>query len=82
MPLFSLIIYWHWFLKGRTNHGHKSTELSFFDSSLLKEKILSKDQNRETIGENNQWHEWPAILKSNLKLILVFVKHPPGLQEI
>ena len=27
--------------------------------------------------ESKQWHEWPAIVKSNLKSILVFVKHPP-----
>ena len=46
MPLFSLTMYWHWSLKGRTNHGHKST-----------------DHN----GKNNQWHEWPAIVKSNFK---------------
>ena len=26
-------------------------------------------------GESKQWHEQPAIVKSNLKLILVFVKH-------
>ena len=44
MPLFALAIYWHWSLKGRINHGHKSTEFTFFDSSLLKEKI-SKDHN-------------------------------------
>ena len=31
-----------------------------------------------TNGESNQWHEQPAIVKSNLKSILVFVKHPPG----
>ena len=29
-------------------------------------------------GESKQWHEWPAIVKSNLKSILVFVEHPPG----
>ena len=45
MPPFSLTIYWHWFLKGRTNRGHQSTEFTFFDSSLLKEKILSEDHN-------------------------------------
>ena len=45
-------------LKGRTNHGHKSTELTLFDNSLLKEKILSKDHN----GESKQWYEWPAIV--------------------
>ena len=27
--------------------------------------------------ESKEWHEQPAIAKSNLKLILVFVKHPP-----
>ena len=27
--------------------------------------------------EKKQWHERPAILKSNLKSILVFVKQPP-----
>ena len=27
-------------------------------------------------GERKLWHEWPAIVKSNLKTILVFVKHP------
>ena len=74
MLLFSLTIYWHWSLKGRTNYGHKSTEFTFFDSSLLKEKILSKDH----YGESNQWHEWSAIVKSNLKSILVFVKHSLG----
>ena len=64
-----LTIYWHWSL------GHKYTEFTFFfDNSLLKEKILSKDHN----GESKQWHERPAIVKSNLKLILVFVKHSPG----
>ena len=72
MPLFSLTIYWPWSLKGRTNHGHKSTEFTFFDSSLSKEKIFSKDH----ISESNQCHGWPAIVKSNLKSILVFVKHP------
>ena len=25
MPPFALTIYWHWSLKGRTNHGYKST---------------------------------------------------------
>ena len=35
--------------------------------------MLSKDHN----GESKQWHERPAIVKSNLKSILVFVKHPP-----
>ena len=30
-------------------------------------------------GESKQWHERPAIvIKSNLKSILVFVKHSPG----
>ena len=29
-------------------------------------------------GESKQWHEWPAIVKSNLKSIFVFVKHSPG----
>ena len=29
-------------------------------------------------GESKQWHERPAIFKSNLKSILVFVKHSPG----
>ena len=29
-------------------------------------------------GESKQWHERPAIVKSNLKSILVFVKHSPG----
>ena len=71
MPLFSLTIYWQWSLKGLTNQGHKSTEFTFVDSSLLKEKILSKDHN----GESNQWHEWAAIVKSNLKSILIVVKH-------
>ena len=68
MPLFSLTTYWHWSLKELTNQCHKSTEFTYFDSSLLKEKILSKDHN----GESNQWHEWPAIVKSNLKSISVF----------
>ena len=27
--------------------------------------------------ESKQWHERPAIVKSNLKSILVFVKHSP-----
>ena len=31
--------------------------------------------------ESNHWHEWPAIVKSNLKSILVFVKHTPGVQS-
>ena len=31
----------------------------------------------EVNGKNKQWYEWPAIVKSNLKSILVFVKHPP-----
>ena len=51
----------------------KSTEYTFLDDSLLKENILSKDHN----GKSKQWHDWPAIVKSNLKSILVFVKHPP-----
>ena len=29
-------------------------------------------------GESKQWPERPAIVKSNLKSILVFVKHPLG----
>ena len=29
-------------------------------------------------GKSKQLHEQPAIVKSNLQLILVFVKHPPG----
>ena len=29
-------------------------------------------------GESKQWHEWPVIVKSNLKSILVFVRHSPG----
>ena len=58
MPLFALTIYWHWSLKGRTNHGHNFTELTFFDNPLLKEKILSKDH----YGESKQWHEQPAIV--------------------
>ena len=33
-------------------------------------------------GESKQWHERPAIVKFNLKSILVFVKHPPDLVEI
>ena len=78
MPLFSLIIYWHWFLKERTNRGHKSTEFTFVDSLLLKKKILSEDHNWETKGESKQWHERPAIVTSYLKSILVFVKHSPG----
>ena len=74
MPLFALTIKWHWSLKGCTDHDHKSTEFSFLDNSLLKETILfSKDH----IGESRQWHERPAIVESNLKSILVFVKHPP-----
>ena len=28
-------------------------------------------------GESKQWHEQSAIVKSKLKSILVFVKHPP-----
>ena len=31
----------------------------------------------ETNGESNQWHERLAIVQVQLKLILVFVKHPP-----
>ena len=45
MPLVALTLYWHWSLKGGINRGHKSTEFTFLDSSLLKEKILSKDHN-------------------------------------
>ena len=48
MPLFALTIYWHSSLKGRRNHGHKSKEFTFFDNSLLKENILSKDHNGES----------------------------------
>ena len=46
MPLFALTIYWQYGLsiKGRTNHGHTSTEVQLY-SSLLKEKMLSKDHN-------------------------------------
>ena len=73
MPLFALTINLHWSLKGRTNHGHKSTKFQFVENSILKEKMLSKDHN----GKSNQWHEWLAIVKSNLKLILNFVKHSP-----
>ena len=29
LPLFDFTIYWHCSLKGRTNHGHKSTEFTF-----------------------------------------------------
>ena len=29
-------------------------------------------------GESKQWQEQAAIVKSNLKSILVFVKHSPG----
>ena len=29
-------------------------------------------------GESKQWLERPAIFKSKLQLILVFVKHSPG----
>ena len=32
-------------------------------------------------GKRKQWHERPAIVKSNLKSILVFVKHSPGEDE-
>ena len=76
MPLFALTIYWHWYLNERTNHGHKSTELTYFDSSLLIEgkNIYPVDHNWENNSESNQWHEWPPIVKSNLKSI--FVKHP------
>ena len=42
MPLFALTIYWQWSLKGCTNHGHKSTDFTFFDNSLLKEKYYLK----------------------------------------
>ena len=28
-------------------------------------------------GEGKRWNEQPAIVKSNLKSILVFVKHSP-----
>ena len=48
------------------------SNLFFFNNSLLKEKTLSKDHN----GESNQWHEWSAIIMSNLKSILVFLKQP------
>ena len=73
MPLFAITIYWHWSLKGRTNYGHKSTEFTFWDNSVLKENIVSKDHN----GESKQWHDRPAIVISNVKSILVFVKHSP-----
>ena len=66
MPPFALTIYWHWSLKGRKNHGHKSTEL-YFLIIIEGKKIISKDQN----GESKQWHERPAIFKFNLKSILV-----------
>ena len=39
MPLFALTVYWHWSLKGRKNHGHKST---FSDNTLLKDKYYLK----------------------------------------
>ena len=75
MSLFALTLYWHWSFKGCTNHGSQIYRIYIFvDNSLLKEKVLSKDHN----GERKQWHEQPAIVKSNLKLILVFVKHFPG----
>ena len=44
MPLVPLTIPGIGF-KERTNSGHKSTEFTFFASSLLKGKILSKDHN-------------------------------------
>ena len=74
MPLFALTIYCYLSLKGRIHHGHTSTELTFFDNLSLKEKIISKDYN----GECNQWHELPTKVKSNLKSILVYVKHSPA----
>ena len=74
LPLFAITIYWHWSLKGLANHGHKSTEFTFMDTLLLKEKLLSKDHN----CEGKQWHDRPAIVKSNLKSSLVFVKHSLG----
>ena len=52
--------------------SHKSTKFILFNNSLLRENILAKARN----GESNQWHEWPAIVKCNLKSILVFVKQP------
>ena len=73
MPLFALTVYWHWSLKGRTNHGHKSTEFIFFDNSLLKEKYYLKIIIERPNDDSNQWH---VIVKSNLNSILVFVKHP------
>ena len=42
MPLFALTIYWHWSLKEPTDHGHKSTECTFVDDSLLKGKYYLK----------------------------------------
>ena len=77
MPLFALTIYWHLSLKGRANRGHKSTEITFFDSSLLKEKSYLKIITERLKVRANQWHERPAIFKSNFKSISFFVKHPP-----
>ena len=36
----------------------------------------SLDKPMPVNDERKQWHEWPAIVQSNLKSILVFVKHP------
>ena len=32
MTLVAFTICWHWSLKGRTNHGHKFIEFTFFDN--------------------------------------------------
>ena len=69
MPLVSLTISGIAFSRDVPNRGNKSTEFTSLDD-------YHKDHN----GESNQWHEWPAIVKSNLKSILVFVKHPPDVR--
>ena len=80
MPLLALTIYWQWSLMGHTNHCHKSTELTFFDNSLLKEKknylkiLIERPMVRATSGMNGL-----PYLSPNLKSILVFVIHLPGL---
>ena len=40
--------------------------------------MKSLDRTMPVDGESKQWHEQPAIVKSNLKSILVFVKHSLG----
>ena len=74
MPLFSLTISWQWFLKGlQIVVTIFSKNLPLLIVHYWRKKYISKYHNWEANGESNQWHKWPA----NLKSILVFVKHSP-----